>query len=204
MRVSNDENAVFVSGTLGGAPELSHSLYGEDFYSAELLVPRLSGTMDHVPLTIPGRNLAFMPDEGDRLSVWGQLRTYNRHTEQGTHLCVTVFAKGIEPLGEEEMPQNEVSLSGYLCKPAVFRTTPFLREIGDMLIACNRSFNKSDYLPCIAWGRNRWAAGCTFRAGYRAGGTRSSSVTAQYRTGRPMRYPAHPLNCFKPFKIYRR
>ena len=150
MRVSNDENAVFVSGTLGGAPELSHSLYGEDFYSAELLVPRLSGTMDHVPLTIPGRNLAFMPDEGDRLSVWGQLRTYNRHTEQGTHLCVTVFAKGIEPLGEEEMPQNEVSLSGYLCKPAVFRTTPFLREIGD----CNRSFNKSDYLPCIAWGRN--------------------------------------------------
>ena len=154
MRVSNDENAVFVSGTLGSAPELSHSLYGEDFYSAELLVPRLSGTMDHVPLTIPGRNLAFMPDEGDRLSVWGQLRTYNRHTEQGTHLCVTVFAKGIEPLGEEDMPQNEVSLSGYLCKPAVFRTTPFLREIGDMLIACNRSFNKSDYLPCIAWGRN--------------------------------------------------
>lgn len=154
MRVSNDENAVFVSGTLGGAPELSHSLYGEDFYSAELLVPRLSGTMDHVPLTIPGRNLAFMPDEGDRLSVWGQLRTYNRHTEQGTHLCVTVFAKGIEPLGEEDMPQNEVSLSGYLCKPAVFRTTPFLREIGDILIACNRSFNKSDYLPCIAWGRN--------------------------------------------------
>ena len=153
MRVSNDENAVFVSGTLGGAPELSHSLYGEDFYSAEL-VPRLSGTMDHVPLTIPGRNLAFMPNEGDRLSVWGQLRTYNRHTEQGTHLCVTVFAKGIEPLGEEDMPQNEVSLSGYLCKPAVFRTTPFLREIGDMLIACNRSFNKSDYLPCIAWGRN--------------------------------------------------
>lgn len=106
MRVSNDENAVFVSGTLGGAPELSHSLYGEDFYSAELLVPRLSGTMDHVPLTIPGRNLAFMPDEGDRLSVWGQLRTYNRHTEQGTHLCVTVFAKGIEPLGEEDMPQT--------------------------------------------------------------------------------------------------
>ena len=147
MRVSNDENAVFVSGTLGGAPELSHSLYGEDFYSAELLVPRLSGTMDHVPLTIPGRNLAFMPNEGERLSVWGQLRTYNRHTEQGTHLCVTVFAKGIEPLGEEDMPQNEVSL-------AVFRTTPFLREIGDMLIACNRSFNKSDYLPCIAWGRN--------------------------------------------------
>lgn len=154
MRVSNDENAIFVSGTLGSAPELSHSLYGEDFYSAELLVPRLSGTMDHVPLTIPGRNLAFMPKVGERLSVWGQLRTYNRHTEQGTHLCITVFARGIKPMDEEELPQNEVSLSGYLCKPAVFRTTPFLREIGDMLIACNRSFNKSDYLPCIAWGRN--------------------------------------------------
>ena len=71
MRVSNDENAVFVSGTLGSAPELSHSLYGEDFYSAELLVPRLSGTMDHVPLTIPGRNLAFMPNEDEQAYRYG-------------------------------------------------------------------------------------------------------------------------------------
>ena len=211
MRVSNDENAVFVSGTLGGAPELSHSLYGEDFYSAELLVPRLSGTMDHVPLTIPGRNLAFMPDEGDRLSVWGQLRTYNRHTEQGTHLCVTVFAKGIEPLGEEDMPQNEVSLSGYLCKPAVFRTTPFLREIGDMLIACNRSFNKSDYLPCIAWGRNARTVS-ELPVGsrlYIQGRIQSRRYQKQLSDGTVQDRTAHEVSCssielLKPFKIYRR
>ncbi len=154
MRVSNDENSVFVSGTLSGAPELSHSLYGEDFYAAELLVPRLSGTMDHVPITVPGKSLQLIPEAGGRIAVWGQLRTYNRHTEQGTHLFVTVFVKDAESMTEDELPRNEVSLTGYLCKPAVFRTTPFSREIGDMLIACNRSFNKSDYLPCIAWGKN--------------------------------------------------
>ena len=154
MRVSIDENTAYISGTLACEPELDHQLYGEDFYRVSVLVPRLSGTIDCIPITIPGRLMFSMPSEGDRVAVSGQLRSYNRHGEQGSRLCVTLFARSIQPMCEEAAPDNYLTLTGYLCKPAVFRTTPFMREIGDMLIACNRSFNKSDYLPCIAWGRN--------------------------------------------------
>ena len=154
MRVSIDENTAYISGTLACAPELDHQLYGEDFYRASVLVPRLSGTIDCIPITIPGRLMFSMPSEGDRIAVSGQLRSYNRHGDQGSRLCVTLFARSIQPMYDEAAPENFLTLTGYLCKPAVFRTTPFMREIGDILLACNRSFNKSDYLPCIAWGRN--------------------------------------------------
>ncbi len=154
MRVSIDENNAYISGTLACAPELDHQLYGEDFYRASVLVPRLSGTIDCIPVTIPGKLLFTMPTEGDRVAVSGQLRSYNRRSDQGGRLCVTLFARSIQPMFEEAAPENYLVLTGYICKPAVFRTTPFMREIGDVLLACNRSFNKSDYLPCIAWGRN--------------------------------------------------
>jgi len=154
MRVSIDENTAYISGTLACVPILDHQLYGEDFYKASVLVPRLSGTIDCIPITIPGRLMCTMPSEGERIAVSGQLRSYNHHSEQGGRLCVTLFARSIHAPCGESVPENYLELTGYLCKPAVFRTTPFMREIGDMLIACNRSFNKSDYLPCIAWGRN--------------------------------------------------
>lgn len=154
MKVSIDENNAYISGTLSCDPELDHQLYGEEFYRASVLVPRLSGTIDCVPVTIPGRLLFAMPVQGDRVAISGQLRSYNRHGEHGSRLCVTLFARSIQPMSGEAEPENSIVLTGYLCKPAVFRTTPFMREIGDILLACNRSFNKSDYLPCIAWGRN--------------------------------------------------
>lgn len=154
MRVSIDENSAYVSGVLACEPELDHSLYGEDFYRAWIMVPRLSGTIDRIPVTVPGRLMCAVPSEGERIAVSGQLRSYNRRCEQGIRLCVTLFAKTLQPVYAEAAPENYLMLTGYLCKPAVFRTTPFMREIGDMLIACNRSYNKSDYLPCIAWGRN--------------------------------------------------
>jgi len=154
MRAANDENSVFISGILCGSPVFDHELYGEEFFSAVLMAPRLSGTLDYVPLTLPGRLLERMPGEGERIAVSGQLRSYNRHTNAGNRLAITVFVRGLSPMEEDELPRNQVCLTGYLCKPAVFRTTPFMREIGDMLIASNRAFNKSDYLPCIAWGRN--------------------------------------------------
>lgn len=153
MRASNDENTVYVSGTLCDDISLDHELYGEEFYTSTLMVPRLSGTIDYVPLTLPGRLMEYLPDCG-RVAVTGQLRSYNRYSPSGRHLAITVFARCVSMMEDEEMPQNLVLLTGCLCKPAVFRTTPFMREIGDMLIASNRSFNKSDYLPCIAWGRN--------------------------------------------------
>ncbi|MBQ4610257.1 MAG: single-stranded DNA-binding protein [Clostridia bacterium] len=154
MRVSIDENNACVSGTLSCDPEFDHQLFGEDFYRASVLVPRLSGTIDCVPLTIPGRLLAVMPQQGERVEISGQLRSYNRRGEYGSRLCVTLFVRSMQPMADEAEPENSILLTGYLCKPPVFRTTPFMREIGDMLLACNRSFNKSDYLPCIAWGRN--------------------------------------------------
>jgi len=152
--MSNDENTAILSGTLESDAVLDHELFGEEFYAATLMVPRLSGTVDLVPVTFPGRALPFFPLGGDRITVTGQVRSYNRRGESGNRLAITLFAQSVELMDEAELPQNDVIISGYLCKPAVFRVTPFLREIGDMLIACNRAFNKSDYLPCIAWGRN--------------------------------------------------
>ena len=154
MKVATDENVIIISGTIGEDVVFDHQLYGEEFFTTTLMVPRLSGTIDYIPITIPSRILTSFPLEGDRVGIIGQVRSYNRHTQDGSRLCVTVFAKEIYPVESGETPENRVVLTGYLCKPVVFRTTPFMREIGDMLIAPNRSFNKSDYLPCIAWGRN--------------------------------------------------
>lgn len=154
MRVATDENIIHISGTIGEEVIFDHQLYGEEFYTTSLMVPRLSGTIDRIPLTLPSRILSCLPAEGDRVGVMGQIRSYNRHTQDGNRLCVTVFAKDLFEVNAEDTPENRAVLTGYLCKPVIFRTTPFMREIGDMLIASNRSFNKSDYLPCIAWGRN--------------------------------------------------
>ncbi len=149
-----DENVALVSGTVSADVEFDHVLYGEEFFTAKLMIPRLSGAVDIIPITLPGRILAALPQKGDRIRVVGQMRSYNKHTEYGNRLMITVFAKTVELMTENEEPENEIILTGYLCKPVVFRTTPFLREISDMLIAINRPYSKSDYLPCIAWGRN--------------------------------------------------
>lgn len=154
MYKTNDCNGVCVAGTVSKAPEFDHILYGERFYSLSLSVPRLSGTADILPLTVSDRVCLKLPRIGDKIRVFGQMRSYNKRTESGSKLVITVFSHVLEPMSELDEPQNEVELTGYLCKEAIFRTTPFLREICDILIAVNRSYNKSDYLPCIAWGRN--------------------------------------------------
>ncbi len=198
MKVSTDKNCAFISGMLACEPELDHQLYGEDFYRASVMVPRLSGTIDCVPVTLPGRLLCgYLPAEGERIAISGQLRSYNRHSEQGSRLSVTLFARSIQPMGEGDAPENYLSLTGYLCKPAVFRTTPFMREIGDMLVACNRSFNKSDYLPCIAWGRNArivsdMAVGSRVRIEGRLQSRRYQKVLAD---GTVMDRTAHEISC---------
>lgn len=149
-----DNNRVLVSGELHSI-EYSHSLYGEAFYSCFIDAARLSGTADSLPVTISER---IMP-EFEELSrgkwrVSGQLRSYNKQTEGACRLVLTVFARELERAQENAPDQNEIQLDGFLCKSPVFRTTPFSREITDMLVAVNRSYNRSDYLPCIAWGRN--------------------------------------------------
>lgn len=148
-------NRIELVGALASPLEYSHSVYGEAFYRFMLAVRRLSGTEDVIPVTVSERLLGDMEAEsGMRFNICGQIRSYNQHTESGNRLFITVFAREIHPAAEEDNDRNEAELSGFICKPVIYRTTPFEREIADILIAVNRRCNKSDYLPLIAWGRN--------------------------------------------------
>lgn len=132
----------------------SHESYGECFYSFTIRIPRLSDSADIITVTASERILC---DEdykiGDRVKITGQFRSYNNYTDVGNKLILTLFAKTIEKAPDERYI-NEIELNGFLCKQPVYRTTPFGREITDMLLAVNRTHNKSDYIPCIVWGRN--------------------------------------------------
>lgn len=153
MMKANESNSVCICGEVFEDAEFDHRLYGEAFYTVKLNVVRLSGVADVLPITIPNRVCPQMPAVGEQIRIWGQLRSYNKRMESGNRLVLTIFARAVEP-APDQPHQNEVDLTGFLCKPVMFRTTPFLREISDILLAVNRSYNKSDYLPCIAWGRN--------------------------------------------------
>ncbi|MBQ6907323.1 MAG: single-stranded DNA-binding protein [Clostridia bacterium] len=132
----------------------SHESYGECFYSFCVKIPRLSNCADIITVTASERIL--FDDEysvGDKIKITGQFRSYNNYSDVGNRLILTLFAKTIEKADGLKY-LNEVELNGFLCKQPVYRTTPFGREITDMLLAVNRTHNKSDYIPCIAWGRN--------------------------------------------------
>lgn len=154
MEQAKDHNFATVSGSLVQELTYSHSIYGESFYDGYLSVPRLSGTADILPFTVSDRllkNIELCP--GRFYSISGQMRSYNKHDSASNRLVLTMFARSFTA-SEEETCRNEIELTGYLCKPPVYRKTPFSREIADILLAVNRSYSKSDYLPCIAWGRN--------------------------------------------------
>ncbi|MBQ1943108.1 MAG: single-stranded DNA-binding protein [Clostridia bacterium] len=147
-------NKVYVSGEIVTEAEFSHEIYGEGFYEMKLKVKRLSGQADILPVTVSERLIAEGDLKvGETLSAIGQFRSYNKIENGKSRLMLTVFVK--EPVAPEtyKNPSNVV-LCGYICKPPVYRTTPFNREIADILVAVNRAYNKSDYIPCIAWGRN--------------------------------------------------
>ncbi|MDD3244099.1 MAG: single-stranded DNA-binding protein [Eubacteriales bacterium] len=151
-----ETNQVTVRGRVCQAPVYSHSMYAEKFYDMRLSVPRLSGICDVLPVTVSDRLLDLMAlAEGDDVTVLGQLRSYNHMVDSHSRLILTVFARHICPCaGEEEQNPNQVVLDGFLCRTPIYRTTPFGREIADMLLAVNRAYSKSDYIPAIAWGRN--------------------------------------------------
>ncbi len=150
-------NRVSIAGKLFGL-ELSHKIYGESFYTFMLECGRLSEKADILPVTISERLLARHPVcDGVGVLIKGQLRSYNKLVDGKVRLYLTVFARDIADMPGDV---NEIELKGFVCKPPVFRVTPFGREITDMLIAVNRAYNKSDYIPCIVWGRNaRFASG---------------------------------------------
>ncbi len=147
-------NKVFVAGEVISKPHFSHEVYNEGFYEFDIRVARLSDSFDIIPITVSERLLADNKIEiGAKISGNGQFRSYNKLDEGKSKLMLTVFLRELLPFVENDNP-NFVEITGYVCKEPVFRMTPFKREISDVLLAVNRSYNKSDYLPCIAWGRN--------------------------------------------------
>ncbi len=147
-------NKVFVSGEIVSDAEFSHEVYGEGFYEMNVLVKRLSGQGDILPITVSERLIADKSlKKGVTLNALGQFRSYNKPVDGKSKLMLTVFVRELLDYTPIKNP-NTIVLSGYICKPPVYRTTPFNREIADILLAVNRSYNKSDYIPCIAWGRN--------------------------------------------------
>ena len=163
-----ENNYLTLVGKVTGEKRFSHEIYGERFYIFDLSIPRLSGNADIIPVTVSERLITdSMLEEGKRLMVRGQFRSYNSYENEKNKLILTVFAKDIEEVKEPEESEeeeneivskdtitNEVVLIGFVCKKPIYRQTPFGREIADLLLAVNRAYNKSDYIPTIAWGRN--------------------------------------------------
>ena len=155
-------NEVELTGTVETELKFNHEVYGEGFYSFVIRVMRLSDISDLINVTISERLIQDMTlSPGDNITVKGQFRSYNNYTDSGNRLMLTVFARDINtsPTEEAFRNPNNIFLNGFLCKNPVYRTTPFGREICDLLVAVNRAYNKSDYIPCIAWGRNARFAG---------------------------------------------
>lgn len=148
-------NKVYLMGEAEDAPCFSHELYDEAFYDFKLKVERLSGQADVLPVTVSERLLEGMTvEKGTKLGIAGQFRSYNKMTDEKSRLMLTVFVREfVAPESLDETP-NYIEINGYVCKPPIYRTTPFDRKICDVLLAVNRGYNKSDYIPCIAWGRN--------------------------------------------------
>lgn len=149
-----ENNKVYLKGEVVSGTKLSHESYGEKFYDLNIKVDRLSSNYDIVPVTVSEKLLSSgLFEKGKTVAISGQFRSYNKLVNEKSKLILTVFVRSILD-NDEDLNPNTVELSGYLCKEPIYRTTPFGREICDLLVAVNRAYNKSDYLPCIAWGRN--------------------------------------------------
>ena len=158
-----ENNQVSMIGTIISGFTFSHEVFGEGFYVVDVEVKRLSDSTDRIPILVSERLLDVGQDYiGKNIHVTGQFRSYNKHEEKKNRLVLSVFAREIEFIEEEQdsAKTNQIILDGYICKPPVYRKTPLGREIADLLVAVNRPYGKSDYIPCICWGRNaRYAAG---------------------------------------------
>lgn len=152
-----ENNQVSIMGQIISPFTFSHQVFGEGFYLTDVLVKRLSDSEDRIPVMISERLIDVTQDyEGEYIQVYGQFRSYNRHEEKKNRLVLSVFAREVSFVEEEDdsVKSNQIFLDGYICKPPVYRKTPLGREIADLLVAVNRPYGKSDYIPCICWGRN--------------------------------------------------
>ena len=195
--MENPNNRIVAVGRLDGELELSHEVMNEPFYTGTLLVRRLSGAVDRLPVTIPGKLMGLLPQEECQLLMTGQVRSYNKVVDGAGRLMVTLFAQSITPSPDNDT-LNRVSLTGALCKPPIYRSTPFGREICDMMLAVNRAFGKSDYIPCIAWGRNAQYAS-RFNVGDRVrltGRLQSREYQKLLESGEYLSRNAYEVSCF--------
>lgn len=151
-----ENNHVTIAGKIVGECVFSHEVYGEGFYTFKVASERLSDQADILPITVSERLIDKETLQlGTRVDVLGQLRSYNNYNSKKNRLVLTIFAREICILeGCDQKSENQIFLNGFICKAPIYRKTPFGREISDMLVAVNRAYNKSDYIPCIAWGRN--------------------------------------------------
>ena len=152
-----ENNKVVVIGEVISDFTFSHEVFGEGFYLTEILVNRLSDQVDVIPLMVSERLMDINADyKGLTVKVNGQFRSYNRHEGMRNRLVLSVFVREVEFVEEftDYTKTNQIFLDGYICKEPIYRKTPLGREIADLLVAVNRPYGKSDYIPCIAWGRN--------------------------------------------------
>ena len=208
--MENINNHIGIAGRVYSDFEFSHEVYGEGFYRFELEIFRLSSASDILPVTISERIIDMANlGVGTWIYITGQIRSYNNYVEEDRRnkLVLTVFARDIEilpdgeenPLDQLDINPNDVFLNGYICKAPVYRTTPFGREIADILLAVNRSYNKSDYIPCIAWGRNaRFAGKLDVGANIRIWGRmQSRPYQKRYETGEVLEKTAYEVSISK-------
>lgn len=156
MENYNENNTIELGGTVVSAPELSHEIYEEKFYKFSVETKRLSSMSDILPIIVSERLINVEEIKvGKMLHIVGQVRSYNKQVGEKSKLVLSVFAKEIEETEDESiLTLNDANFNGYLCKAPIYRKTPLGREISDVLVAVNRSYKKSDYIPCILWGRN--------------------------------------------------
>lgn len=152
-----ENNQAAIMGEIVSDFTFSHEIFGEGFYMVDISVDRLSDSTDIIPVMVSERLLDVNEDyKGMKICITGQFRSYNRHEERKNRLVLSVFAREIEFVDDiaESAKTNQIFLDGYICKAPVYRKTPLGREIADLLLAVNRPYGKSDYIPCICWGRN--------------------------------------------------
>ncbi len=163
-----DNNQVSIAGEVISDFTFSHDVFGEGFFCLEVVVSRLSNSYDMIPVMVSERLIDVKQDyKGKFVEVLGQFRSYNRHEESKNKLVLSVFAREVKMVDElsENAKPNHIFLDGFVCKPPIYRKTPLGREIADVLLAVNRPYGKSDYIPCICWGRN-----ARFAEGFAVGG----------------------------------
>jgi single-stranded DNA-binding protein len=193
-------NNVLLTGKIVSEPEFSYEVYGEQFFNLFLEVKRISGVADIVPLTISER-LFNLEDKctGTVVRVSGQFRSFNKHEENKNRLVLSVFVREIERVVNDYDEENEIEIDGFVCKNPAYRKTPLGREIADILFAVNRSYGKSDYIPCICWGRNaRFAS--TFPVGTHVqfiGRIQSRGYIKKYEDGTEKQRTAYEVSVSK-------